>query len=184
MNYDVRRPTKDDRKGIDNLLIEDYRKSGLTKQPLRDDQMHRYSQEAWIALNEQGMPEAIALMGIWKPGDAVSFPEVSSNTDRLTDRLKWRGRMFLDKGAFLLSAVDYNEGGALTALVDTQELLTPPALGSIHVPLLEAEQAAHTFLSGRGFQDSAYGEQELFGESVQLVLMSRSGWLRNRLLNE
>lgn len=186
MNYLVRRPDLYDRPALDALLISDYEKHGVSKPPLTDKQIGAYSRLAWVAASHHdNKPHAIALMGQWNHHNAEPYmdePAEEVGSNRIGERLQWKIIPRLDKAAYLLTATDYTADGPLAAIADEKKILEPSAVGAVHVPLMQVEHEAHHFLSERGFSESSEGQEMIFGDQkVATILMTRKGWLRNRL---
>lgn len=173
MTYEVKHPGEADRHKLDRLMSEDYRRSGIAdKPPLTDIQMQRYSERAWVAYNQREEPEAIVVAGKWNYKAAAPYiylPETA---------LKLLGRAGLFKGQtgiYVMSAVEYEEGGALSALADQTEVLEPHT-GAVHVPLLKNELAARAFLLGRGYYAGREGNDHITwlpDQAVATVLLTR-----------
>jgi hypothetical protein len=174
MSYDIRRPSQLDRLSLDKLLDDDYRRNGIDdKPPLTEKQIERYSQSAWIAVNEQERPEAIVLAGVWNHELAAPYSRLPKRALQALGKI---GVYDGHRGIYIMSAVDYEEGGALSALVDATSVLEPES-GPVHVPLLRTELADKAFLLGRGFQEGRKGLDDLTwrpnGPQVETVLMTR-----------
>jgi hypothetical protein len=177
MAYHVDHPREQDRAALDKLLIDDYRKNDIyDKPPLTDAQMERYSREAWVAYNEQELPEALVLTGGWNYKLAAPY-------SRLPERgLRMLGKagMFHDHGGiYVMSAINHEEGGPLSAVFDYPEarLQGEEAPSVLHVALLRTELADRAFLLGKGFKRGRQGYDNLTwrpnGPPVPTELMTR-----------
>lgn len=174
MAYEVRRPNETDASALDKLLDDDYRRNGIDDKPaLTAQQLERYARQAWVAVNEQEKPEAIVVAGKWNYKLAAPYSRLPEVALRVLGKA---GIYHGHTGLYVMTAVDYEEGGALSALVDTTGVLEP-AQGPVHVPLLRSELADKAFLRGRGFQEGREGFDDLTwrpnGPKVETVLMTR-----------
>lgn len=174
MTYEVRRPNESDAPALDKLLDDDYRRNGIDdKPPLTPRQLERYAREAWVAVSEEERLEALVLAGKWNYKLATPYSRLPERALRVLGRT---GAYDRHTGIYILSAVDYEEGGALSSLVDATEVLEPTE-GPVHVPLLRTEIADRAFLLGRGFEEGKEGHDDLTwrpnGPKVETVLMTR-----------